>query len=247
MTTNSITGVGTLPVLFADDYGFHTGNTWYRGRFRATGKETGIHLVSRLGRRRAGVLGLAQRHLPRQLDHRQRRLHLPGRRAEAGGDNVVSVLTVNMGHEEDYNSTNGNKAARGLTGASLIGAPLTSITWRLQGVRGGENAIDPVRGPLSTGGLYGERAGWSLPGYPDGSWPTGHAADDRHPAGRLLVPHRRRRCDLPKGQDTSLGPHDQRRPVPPVPGDAVRQRLGDRQLRQLPRPAAQLPGARTGS
>ena len=35
------------------------------------------------------------------------------------GDNIVSVLTVNMGHEEDYNSTNGNKAARGLTSASL--------------------------------------------------------------------------------------------------------------------------------
>ena len=86
------------------------------------------------------------------------------------GDNVLSVLTVNMGHEEDYNSTNGNKTARGLTTASLTGAPLNTITWRLQGVRGGEDEIDPVRGPLSTGGLYGERAGWSLPGYPDGCW-----------------------------------------------------------------------------
>ena len=55
-TTNSITGVNSLPVLYADDYGFHTGNTWYRGRFRATGGETGIHLVSRLRRQRAGVL-----------------------------------------------------------------------------------------------------------------------------------------------------------------------------------------------
>ncbi len=32
-TTSSITKPGTLPVLFADDYGFHTGNTWYRGHF----------------------------------------------------------------------------------------------------------------------------------------------------------------------------------------------------------------------
>src|SRR6266566_1809186 len=39
MTTNSVSGVNTLPVLYADDYGFHTGNTWYRGRFRASGKE----------------------------------------------------------------------------------------------------------------------------------------------------------------------------------------------------------------
>ena len=49
MTTNSVTGVVSLPVLYADDYGFHTGNTWYRGRFRSTGKETGVHLVSDSG------------------------------------------------------------------------------------------------------------------------------------------------------------------------------------------------------
>ena len=73
----------------------------------------------------------------------------PAGALKASGDNVVSVLTVNMGHEEDYNSSNGNKAARGLTGASLIGAPTAPITWRLQGVRGGENLIDPVRGPLT--------------------------------------------------------------------------------------------------
>jgi hypothetical protein len=109
-----------------------------------------------------------------------------------------------MGHEEDYNSTNGNKAARGLTSASLIGAPLTSITWRLQGVRGGEDMIDPVRGPLSTGGLYGERVGWSLPGYPDGDWtPVTLPATDTTPGVswyRTDVA-----LDLPKGQDTSLG------------------------------------------
>ena len=82
------------------------------------------------------------------------------------GDNVVSVLTVNMGHEEDYNESNGNKAARGLIGATLNGAPLTSLTWRLQGVAGGENLRDTVRGALSTGGLFGERAGWSQAGLP---------------------------------------------------------------------------------
>ena len=112
---------------------------------------------------------------------------------------MLSVLTVNMGHEEDYNSTNGNKSARGLTGASLTGAPLTSITWRLQGVRGGENEIDPVRGPLSTGGLYGERAGWSLPGFPDQSWSTvtlprptpGRASPGTAPRSRSTCPRAR--------------------------------------------------------
>ena len=40
--------------------------------------------------------------------------------------------------------------------------------------------IDTVRGPLSTGGLYGERAGWSLPGYPDRSLAAGDACRHRH-------------------------------------------------------------------
>ena len=36
-------------MLFADDYGFHTGSTWYRGRFTGTGKETGITLSTQSG------------------------------------------------------------------------------------------------------------------------------------------------------------------------------------------------------
>src|SRR5262249_6535531 len=49
MSSHSTTAPGSLPVLFADDYGFHTGVTWYRGRFRSSGKETGIHLTSGSG------------------------------------------------------------------------------------------------------------------------------------------------------------------------------------------------------
>jgi beta-galactosidase len=35
--TSSITKPGSSPVLFADDYGFHVGNTWYRGHFTSHG------------------------------------------------------------------------------------------------------------------------------------------------------------------------------------------------------------------
>jgi beta-galactosidase GanA len=75
-----------------------------------------------------------------------------------------------MGHEEDYNSTNANKTARGLTAASVIGEPGTVVTWRIQGNQGGENIHDPVRGALAYGGLFGQRHGWDLPGYPDRRW-----------------------------------------------------------------------------
>ncbi|MFG2793812.1 beta-galactosidase [Streptomyces sp. NPDC048419] len=203
-TTNSVSGSDSQPVLYADDYGFHTGNTWYRGRFRAGGKETGIHLVSDSGGNAQAFSAWLNGTFLGSSTTGSADFTFPAGSVNSKGDNVISVLTVNMGHEEDYNSTNGNKTARGLTGASLVGAPLTSVTWRLQGLRGGEDLKDTVRGPLSTGGLYGERAGWSLPGYPDGSWkrvslPT---ADTRPGVSWYRTDAD---LDLPHGQDTSLG------------------------------------------
>jgi hypothetical protein len=204
MTTNSSTGAASLPVLYADDYGFHTGNTWYRGRFRSTGKETGVHLVSDSGGGAQAFSAWLNGTFLGSSTTGSANFAFPAGSVQPTGDNVLSVLTVNMGHEEDYGSTNANKTARGLTSASLTGAPLTSITWRVQGVRGGEDEIDPVRGPLSTGGLYGERAGWSLPGFPDSGWSTVTLPTSDTTPGvswyRTEVP-----LDLPKGQDTSLG------------------------------------------
>ncbi|MGH8962023.1 MAG: NPCBM/NEW2 domain-containing protein, partial [Jatrophihabitantaceae bacterium] len=58
--------------------------------------------------------------------------------------------------------------------------------------------------PLSTGGLYGERAGWSLPGYPFGDWtPVTLPTTDATPGVSLYRTDVA--LDLPKGQDTSLG------------------------------------------
>ncbi|MER6443411.1 beta-galactosidase [Streptomyces sp. NPDC001185] len=203
-TTNSVSGVNSLPVLYADDYGFHTGNTWYRGRFRTTGKEKGIHLVSDSGGGAQAFSAWLNGTFLGSSTTGSADFTFPSGAVNSTGDNVISVLTVNMGHEEDYNSTNGNKTARGLTSASLVGAPLTSVTWRVQGVRGGEDLRDTVRGPLSTGGLFGERAGWSLPGYPDGDWnrvslPTA----DTTPGVSWYRTDAK--LDLPRGQDTSLG------------------------------------------
>jgi beta-galactosidase GanA len=202
-TTFSITGPGSLPILYADDYGFHTGSTWYRGRFPSSSGVTGVHLTSDSGGgAQAFSAWLNGVFLGSSTNGAGNFTFPPGALRPSGlpggGDNIVSVLTVNMGHEEDYNSSNGNKAARGLTGASLIGAPTTPITWRLQGARD----VDTVRGLLSTGGLYGERAGWQLPGFDDHRWTTASGRDTT--AG---VSWYRTTADLhlPKGQDTSIG------------------------------------------
>jgi hypothetical protein len=78
------------------------------------------------------------------------------------------------------------------------------VTWRVQGVRGGEDLIDPVRGALSTGGLYGERAGWSLPGYPDDLW-TSVSLPTTSTRPGVSWYRDDVTLNLPKGQDTSLG------------------------------------------
>ncbi|HZP54807.1 NPCBM/NEW2 domain-containing protein, partial [Actinocrinis sp.] len=203
-STYSVTGTGSLPVLYADDYGFHTGSTWYRGRFRYSPAATGVHLVSDSGGGAQAFSVWLNGVFLGSSTTGSGDFAFPAGSLNQTGDNVLSVLTVNMGHEEDYNSTNNNTSARGLTSASLNGAPLTSVTWRLQGVRGGEQEIDPVRGPLSTGGLYGERAGWPLAGFNDSTWkPVSLPTSNTTPGVgwyRTTVD-----LNLPKGQDTSLG------------------------------------------
>ncbi|EFF90853.1 beta-galactosidase [Streptomyces sp. e14] len=89
---------------------------------------------------------------------------MPGQ-LRAGGRHVLSVLVRRMAHDQDGASRDTHKAARGLTAVSFTGAAPKAV-WRIQG----EAAPDPVRGPLNNGGLYGERAGWHLPGFPDGDW-----------------------------------------------------------------------------
>ncbi|MFZ0377321.1 MAG: beta-galactosidase [Solirubrobacteraceae bacterium] len=172
VTTNPTTPV-TTPVLYADDYGFHTGFVWYRGHFTATGSETGINLTVGGGTHGAFSVWLNGAFLGSDTaggDSMQMSFPFPAAALRAGQDNVVAVLTQSSGHDEDgvYGPapSDAQKAPRGLLGASLEGAS-TPVTWRLQG---GDSAQDPVRGPLNVTGLYGTNHGWDLPGYPDRSW-----------------------------------------------------------------------------
>ncbi|MFF8590395.1 beta-galactosidase [Streptomyces sp. NPDC015220] len=165
------------PVLFADDYGFHYGDVWYRGTFTDA---TGIESVSlsystgTLGLLMAWLDGepLGTHRMPVPDDGTIRRgtwtgtAVLPvGKRSRTGGRHVLSVLVRRMAHDQDGRALDTHKAARGLTSAAFTGgAP--RVTWRIQG----EAAPDPVRGPLNNGGLFGEREGWHLPGFADGGW-----------------------------------------------------------------------------
>ncbi|MET7679763.1 beta-galactosidase [Streptomyces sp. NPDC005423] len=167
------------PVLFADDYGFHYGDVWYRGRF-TTDDKSGVESVSLAYS--TGTQGL----LMAWLDGRPlgtHRMPVPDnstvrqgtwtatavfpvpKKLRGAGDRVLSVLVRRMQHDQDGKALDTHKAARGLTAVTFKGAS-PKVSWRLQG----EASADPVRGPQNNGGLYGEREGWHLPGYADGGW-----------------------------------------------------------------------------
>lgn len=201
-STNSVTVPGSQPVLFADDYGYHVGNTWYRGHFRGdvspVPKGLNLHVVSG-GTAGAFSVWLNGRFLGSVQGGDTGSFTFP-RQAIVPGDNVVSVLTVDMGHEEDYQEKNSNRTARGIVSAMPVGAPPSAITWRLQGEHGG----DDLRGPYNEGGLYGERDGWLLDGERGSGWTPVELPVQAGVPGVMWY-STRVELNLPTDQDTSVG------------------------------------------
>ncbi len=214
-SSNSITPIPAgQKDLFADDYGFHHGDVWYRAHY--SGAATSVTL-----RYASGAVGMLQawddgvfvgsHQLPTPtpsqatapIESATVTFTLPPS-SQTPGDHVLSVLVRVMAHDEDGGANDAFKSARGLTSATLDGSDVSSPEWRIQGDAGGEDIADTVRGPLNNGGLYGERAGWYLPGFPDENWtPVSLPYADATPG----VAWYRTKFDLhePHGIDASLG------------------------------------------
>ncbi|MEV7343842.1 beta-galactosidase [Streptomyces sp. NPDC093544] len=194
------------PVLFADDYGFHYGDVWYRGHFEGATESVSLDFTTGT----QGVLmawldgeplGTHRMPVPDKKTVRQ------GTWADTAvfplsfgeGPHVLSVLVRRMQHDQDGKADDTHKAARGLTAVTFNGAS-PAVTWRIQG----EAAADPVRGPLNHGGLYGEREGWHLPGFADDGW---KAADFPRAERRQGVVWYRTgfRLSIDTGVDASVG------------------------------------------
>ncbi|MCW2863941.1 MAG: beta-galactosidase [Actinoallomurus sp.] len=208
-TTESPLKPKTPTVLYADDYGYHYGDVWYRGRFTATGAETKVSLNAFTGRRGSYLVWLNGRYLgsaaggtqadsdpPVNTDPGHGDFAIPAGLVRPGQKAVLSVLVENMGDNDDWIADDNRfKQPRGLYFVAFTGSD-APLSWKIQGA-----LPDATRGPLNNGGLYGERSGWSLPGYPDGSWTRG--APVRVPAG-VTWTRGRFRLDLPKGQDVPI-------------------------------------------
>jgi beta-galactosidase GanA len=200
------------PVLTADDYGFHHGDVWYRGRY--TGAATSIEL--RYGGGGAGLLQawvdgvyLGQNVLATGSTTPSTTgtvaLGVPAAQS-TGGAHVLSVMIRSGSHNEDGGVNDAHKEGRGLISAALTTATGTGITatWKLQGNAGGESIADPVRGPFNNGGLFGERNGWHLPGFADGSWAIHQVPDTTAVAGTSWY-RTQFTLAVPAGHDASLG------------------------------------------
>ncbi len=206
----------TLPVLYADDYGFNYGNVWYRGHFTATGSETAVNLNAitggggiyevwlnghYLGSANGGTQADSDVHNPNPGPGN---FTIPVGLLKPGENSVLSVLVGNMSNNDDWIADDNRfKQPRGLYAASIAGSSGT-ITWKIQGARGGQNLTDPVRGPLNTGGLYGERSGWNLPGYPDSSWSAVPSIAQATVSSGVTWYRTTFRLDLPEGQDVPV-------------------------------------------
>ncbi len=109
-------------------------------------------------------------------------------------------MVRNDSHNEDGGVNDAHKEGRGLIAASLPAA--VSMTWKIQG--GPEALTDPVRGPLNNGGLFGERNGWYLPGYPDRGWAVHPVPDPTAVAGTSWY-RTTFQLHVPRGEDASIG------------------------------------------
>ncbi|KAI9494124.1 glycoside hydrolase superfamily [Zychaea mexicana] len=186
LTTNSITPHETWPILYADDYGFHTGCIWLRGTFNGTSEITGFDLTAISGDASAWIAWLNGEYLGGFDVGNQAFTNLNGTLIDAEGENVISLLLWTTGHEDDWDADDLFKTARGFTKAELLGLDnqtIWSIDWKIQGNLGGEDLADPVRGPYNEGGLYGERNGWHLPGFPDNDWEEASISESTNRTG----------------------------------------------------------------
>lgn len=204
------------PVLNMDDYGFHHGDVWYRGRYKSDGTLTSISL--HYG---GGGAGLMQVWLDGQYlgqDEIVTGLPMPPTMniatfnlpepLRAPGEHLLSVHVRNNSHNWDLFADDQHKEGRGLISASLnandgrtFAAP---IQWKIQGNTSGQDIADKVRGVVNNGGLHGEREGWHLPGFPDQRWAKAAIPDGRATTGTSWY---RTEFDLkiPAGHDASLG------------------------------------------
>ncbi|MFD5654045.1 beta-galactosidase [Streptomyces sp. NPDC127039] len=192
-------GAASGVVLDTDEYGFHEGDTWYRGHYTPTTASSTVKVSVKTGTAGHALVWLNGRYLGAQGNGTATHT-VPAGLTEPGEPAVLAILVRNMGHYEDWSSDGRSKTGRGLADVAVPGSG--EVQWRIQGAAGGPDPVDDVRGVYNNGGLYGERVGWHLPGAPDASWPTTEQLKSDRPGVRWY--RTTATLNLPSGTDTAL-------------------------------------------
>jgi hypothetical protein len=198
-TTPNPTKPYTIPVLYVDDYKFHTGTSLFRTTI--SGSPTSITL----GLQGGGAFGFSVFLNSVQIGAFLGNVSLgaqnvtipvqPTLLQQKG--NVLLVVMDNTGHELRAGALD----PRGILLATVEGG--TFGTWKIAGTAGGEANIDPIRGPLAEGGLTSERLGWHLPGFDTSKWAS--ASPSIGTAGAGVTFYRTTaKLAIPSGIDVSI-------------------------------------------
>ncbi|OKL62305.1 putative beta-galactosidase C [Talaromyces atroroseus] len=179
-TVNAIAPL-SLPVLYSGDYGYHPGPKLYRGRFGNI-NATGVNVTAQNGYAagwsawlNGGYVGGSTGDVSIEATNAFLEFNSSVLKQD-NTENVLSILVDYTGHDEANVGPEGTQNPRGLLGVILQSSSSTTenfTSWKIQGNAGGEKNIDPLRGPMNEGGLYGERMGWHLPGFDIESSPSG--------------------------------------------------------------------------
>ncbi|KAJ5673660.1 hypothetical protein N7507_002787 [Penicillium longicatenatum] len=204
MTTLNPREPTSLPVLYADEYGFHNGIRLWRGYFN--GSATGVNLNVQGGTAfgySAWLNGKLIGSFFGDATDEQANLTLSFSNATVSTStpNVLLVVHDDTGHDE----TTGALNPRGILDVDLLGSSTGFTHWRIAGTAGGESNLDPIRGAYNEDGLYAERVGWHLPGFDDSTWESVSDSSSLSFEGatvrffRTVVS-----LDLPSGHDISI-------------------------------------------
>ncbi|KAK7061407.1 beta-galactosidase [Favolaschia claudopus] len=178
-TTVNPTPANTSVVLYAGDYGFHTGNILWRAHFSAMGGETAFAVEVQGGSAFGFSVWLDSTFLGSWNGDAitsvfNATFPFPSVLREESA-HVLTVLQDHMGYEEDWWAAGDEfKTPRGILSYSFPGSIGTIVSvWKVAGNFGGENYADRSRGALNEGGLFAERQGWHLPRFDDSGWAAG--------------------------------------------------------------------------
>jgi hypothetical protein len=172
-TTNPNKPAPNNPVLYVDDYNIHNGYHVYRASFHSTtAPPTGVYIAITGGLAFGYSAWLNGQFVGSYFGRSwitkdSIEFSFSNATLNNNTENVLVILMDNSGHDQRSEAI----LPRGITNATLTGPGAYSFTeWKIAGTAGRNRIIDPLRGPLNEGGLWAERVGAHLPGFPNDDW-----------------------------------------------------------------------------